>query len=70
MATRAYIQFLRIDGVNLTDRLIDQREIGGTVADQLRQADEIMRINIRRAANVGGAVREEFQTILKKRCGN
>lgn len=55
----AYIQFLRIEGVNLTDRLVDHREIGGTVADQLRQADEIMRLNIRRAANVGGAVREE-----------
>lgn len=55
----AYVQFLRVDGVNLTDRLVDQREIGGTVADQLRQADEVMRLNIRRAANVGGAVREE-----------
>lgn len=56
----AYIQFLRIDGVYLTDSLLDQREIGGTVADQLRQADEIMRLNIRRPANVGSAVREEF----------
>jgi ATP-dependent DNA helicase RecG len=55
----AYVQFLRVEGVNLTDPLVDQREIGGTVADQLRQADEIMRLNIRRAANVGGAVREE-----------
>jgi len=55
----AYIQFLRIDGVNLTDPLLDQREIGGTVADQLRQVDEVMRVNIRRAAIVGGAVREE-----------
>jgi len=55
----AYIQFLRIDGVNLTDAIIDQRELAGTLADQLRQSDELVRLNIRRPAVVGGAVRAE-----------
>ena len=55
----AYIQFLRLDGANLTDALIDQREIAGTVADQLRQVDELMRAHIRRPAVVGGPLREE-----------
>jgi ATP-dependent DNA helicase RecG len=55
----AYIQFLRIDGAELTDPLIDQREITGTVPDQLRQADEVIRLNIARPARVGGATRQE-----------
>lgn len=55
----AYIQFLRIDGVNLTDALLDQRELSGTLADQLRQIDEVVRLNIRRPAVVGGPIREE-----------
>lgn len=55
----AYIQFLRVDGVNLTDALLDQREIAGTVADQLRQVDELMRVHIRRPAVIGGPLRQE-----------
>jgi ATP-dependent DNA helicase RecG len=55
----AYIQFLRVNGVNLTDPLIDHREVAGTVADQLRQIDEVMRANIRRPAVIGGPLREE-----------
>lgn len=54
----AYIQFLRIDGVNLTDPIQDQRELSGTVADQLRQIDEVVRLNIRRPAVIS-AVRGE-----------
>jgi len=56
----AYVQFLRIDGANLTDPIIDQRELAGTLADQLRQIDELVRLNILRPAAVGGAVRGEF----------
>lgn len=56
----AYVQFLRIDGVNLTDPIIDQRELAGTLADQLRQIDELVRLNIRRPAVIGGTVRGEF----------
>ncbi len=55
----AYIQFLRLAGPNLTDRLIDQRELTGTLADQLRQIDEIVRLNILRPTVVGGDLRDE-----------
>lgn len=55
----AYIQFLRLDGAELTDRLIDQREIAGQIPDQLRQVDEIVKLNIARPAEVGGLQRME-----------
>lgn len=55
----AYIQFLRVDGVNLTDPIVDQKELSGTLGDQLRQVDELLRLNIRRGADVAGLVRAE-----------
>ena len=55
----AYIQFLRIDGANLTDPIIDQKEIGGTVPDQVRQIEELMRLNLRTTAVIGGPRRRE-----------
>jgi ATP-dependent DNA helicase RecG len=42
----AYIQFLRIDGSELTDPIIDQKEIDGSVSDLLRRLDIILKINI------------------------
>lgn len=55
----AYIQFLRIGGKSLTDPLLDQREVSGAISDQLRQIDEIIRLNITRPVTVGGPVRVE-----------
>lgn len=55
----AYVQFLRIEGDKLTDPILDQHQIVGTLPDQVRRLDELMAINIRRAIVVGGAVREE-----------
>jgi len=55
----AYVQFLRIDGQNLTDPILDQKEIGGTVPDQVRQCEELMRINLRTCAVLGGPKRQE-----------
>lgn len=55
----AYIQFLRVAGPNLTDTLTDQREISGTLSDQLRQIDELVRLNIVHPAVVGGPVRSQ-----------
>jgi len=55
----AYVQFLRIDGVNLTDPILDQKEIGGTVPDQVRQCEEIMRINLRISTKISGPRRQE-----------
>ena len=55
----AYVQFLRLDGPELVDSILDQKEIGGTVPDQVRQIEEIMRLNLRTPASIGGAQRRE-----------
>jgi len=55
----AYIQFLRLDGPELVDPILDQKEIGGTVPDQVRQIEELMRLNLRTPAVIGGAQRRE-----------
>jgi ATP-dependent DNA helicase RecG len=57
----AYIQFLRIDGSQLTDPLRDQREVSGTLGDQLRELEGLIKLHISRAALVGGETREERQ---------
>lgn len=56
----AYIQFLRVDGVLLTDPKIDSREIGGTLPDQIRRLDELITLNINRRTEVGGTKRAEL----------
>jgi ATP-dependent DNA helicase RecG len=55
----AYIQFLRIDGSQLTDEIIDQKEINGTLPDQVRQIEEVLKLNIRTRAAIGGPRRLE-----------
>lgn len=55
----AYIQFLRLDGRNLTDPIVDQKEIGGTIQDQARQIEELMRLNLRTTAIISGPQRRE-----------
>lgn len=55
----AYIQFLRIEGTRLTDPLRDKHELSGTLVDQLRQLDELVRLNIVTRASVGGPIRIE-----------
>jgi ATP-dependent DNA helicase RecG len=42
----AYIQFLRIDGTELTDPIKDQKEIDGPLPEMLRLLDEILQANI------------------------
>ena len=48
----AYIQFLRIDGLELTDPIKDQKEIGGPLPDQLKMLDETLQINISTASDI------------------
>ncbi|MBF0560527.1 MAG: putative DNA binding domain-containing protein [Alphaproteobacteria bacterium] len=48
----AYIQFVRFDGHEIVDPIKDQKEIGGTLADQLRQIDEVLHANIAVAADL------------------
>jgi ATP-dependent DNA helicase RecG len=42
----AYIQFVRFDGVELTDPVRDQKTMSGRLADVLRRVDEVLRANI------------------------
>ena len=41
----AYVQFLRLEGTNLTDPIRDQKEITGPLPDLLRRIDEILEAN-------------------------
>ena len=55
----AYIQFLRIDGVELTDTIRDQKKLTGTIPDQLRQIEELVTLNITIGARIGSRARSE-----------
>jgi ATP-dependent DNA helicase RecG len=48
----AYIQFLRIDGTQLTDPIKDQKVISGDLASVLRRLDETLQINISTATDI------------------
>jgi len=53
----AYIQVLKIDGIRLTDPIIDQHGISGTLPDQIRRIDELMELWIKTSVVIGGARR-------------
>lgn len=48
----AYVQFLRIDGTELTDSIKDQKEIDGPLPELLRLLDEVFQVNITVATDV------------------
>lgn len=51
----ASIQFLRIDGSELADSVVDEDSFGGSVADMLRSAEEKLRAHNRRALDAVSA---------------
>jgi ATP-dependent DNA helicase RecG len=51
----AYIQFLRIDGQELADPVIDEEKIGGGVVDMLRRAEEKFKAHNRQAVDIVSA---------------
>jgi ATP-dependent DNA helicase RecG len=55
----AYIQFLRIDGANLTDPVRNQKTIDGPIVNQLQDLDELLKLNLEQSAVVGGPTRQE-----------
>lgn len=55
----AYIQFIRIGGTALTDTILDQKELAGTVSDVTSQIDALIRINSRTSATISGGLRAE-----------
>jgi ATP-dependent DNA helicase RecG len=48
----AYIQFVRIDGTELTDPIKDQKEIDGSLPDTLRLLDDLLQTNISVATDI------------------
>jgi len=48
----AYIQFLRIDGTELSDAVIDAEEIKGALVEVLRRAEEKLKAHNRTAVNI------------------
>ncbi len=51
----AYIQFLRIDGVDLTDPISDQKEIDGPLPQMLRRVDDLIDANNRTSLSIVGS---------------
>ena len=54
----AYVQFLRIEGTQITDPIRDQKQLTGGLADVLRRLDELLDLNISVRTQVAGAPRE------------
>ncbi len=50
----AYIQFVRYAGNEVTDPILDQKEIHGTLPEQLHKLEQILKANIRNALNTSG----------------
>ncbi len=55
----AYIQFLRINGTQLTDPIAIQKEISGTLPEQIHLIEEILNLNTVVGAIIGGPKRIE-----------
>ncbi len=48
----AYIQFLRIDGIELADPVIDEESIGGAIVETLRRAEEKLTAHNRSSVDI------------------
>lgn len=57
----AYIQFLRIDGTELADPVIDEEEIGGAVVEMLRRTEEKLKAHNRAAINITSAPTHQIE---------
>ena len=55
----AYIQFVRFEGNEANDQIKNQEEINGTLPDQLRQLDSILRANISVSLDTSGVTHVE-----------
>ncbi len=56
--SNSYIQFLRIDGTDLSDSVADEETIDGTLPEILRRIDEKMKAHISMSIDLTGADRE------------
>ena len=53
-----YVQFLRVDGADLTDPIKDEKRFDGTLFDVLRQLDETLMLNIATSVDLTSGDRE------------
>jgi ATP-dependent DNA helicase RecG len=58
----AYVQFLRIDGTELTDPVIDQEFIGGAIVEMLRRTEEKLRAHNRSGVDVTSTPTHTIET--------
>jgi ATP-dependent DNA helicase RecG len=58
----AYIQFLRIDGDELADPVIDEEEIRGGIVDMLRRIDEKLRAHNRNTFDIISAATHKLES--------
>ena len=54
----AYVQFLRIDGTEITDPIRDQKQLTGGLADMVRRLDDLLDLNVSVRTQVAGVPRE------------
>ena len=54
----AYVQFLRIDGTEITDPIRNQKQLTGRLDDVVRRLDELLDLNISVRTEVAGVPRE------------
>lgn len=58
----AHIQFLRINGTELADDVIDEENIGGNIPEMLRRAEEKLRSHNRTAVDITSNPTHKFST--------
>lgn len=54
----AYIQFVRFDGLELTDPIKDQKEIDGPLTDLLRMSEEVFEAHVSTAMDIGAGLQD------------
>ena len=54
----AYVQFLRIDGIEITDPIRNQKQLTGRLDDVVRRLDDLLDLNVSVRTEVVGARRE------------
>lgn len=58
----SYIQFLRIDGVELSDPIVDNEIIDGTIPEIVRRIDDKMKAHISTGVNLTGSDKERRES--------
>lgn len=54
----AYVQFLRVDGLDLGDEIVNERRLTSALPSMLRDLDDLLRLNIRTSVRIGDDLRD------------